>query len=119
GRPLPELDTEVRALWTESHLHLRFVAPYTTLTTFDPPELEAERIGLWERDVVEAFIGSDPADPRRYAEFQVAPNGMKLDLRLRLPERDFDWSSGFTTHVEVDSGVKSWTAWMSIPLEAL
>ena len=45
---------------------------------------------LWDRDVVEAFIGPDPAHPRRYAEFEVAPRRRELDLMVtNLPEKDF------------------------------
>jgi hypothetical protein len=118
GRVRAELATEVRALWTSTHLHLRYEAPFTRLTTFEPAEA-AERIGLWERDVVEAFIGSDMANVRKYTEFQVAPNGMKLDLRLDLPARDFPWSSGFTVETSVDPVRKVWMARMSIPLRSL
>ncbi len=113
------LETKVRAVWTEDALHLTFRSPYTELTTFDPPQPDMERMGLWERDVVEAFIGSDPDDPNHYTEFEVAPNNMKLDLRLKLPERDFAWSSGFQTHVTVDAGRHIWIATMAIPLKAL
>lgn len=119
GRVRAELSTRVRALWNDDHLHLEYVAPYTRLTTFEPAEVGKERIGLWERDVVEAFIGSDPTNLRRYAEFQVAPNNMKLDLKLVLPERDFAWDSGFVTSVRVDDRARTWTARMSIPLRSL
>lgn len=118
GRVRPELATEVRALWTSTHLHLAFRAPYTRLTTFEPAEAK-ERIGLWERDVVEAFIGADAGSIRRYSEFQVAPNGMKLDLRLELPKRDFEWDSGMTVAANVQAERKTWTARMSIPLTSL
>lgn len=118
GRVRSELSTDVRALWTPETLELRYTAPYTELTTFEPPEA-TERIGLWERDVVEAFIGSDLRNIRKYTEFQAAPNGMKLDLRLNLPERDFPWDSGFTVRTRVDPVAKIWTAWMSIPLKSL
>jgi predicted TIM-barrel fold metal-dependent hydrolase len=119
GSVRPELSTRVRALWNEDHLHLHYVAPFTTLTTFESGEAGRERIGLWERDVVEAFIGTDAGDVRRYTEFQVAPNNLKLDLALVLPERDFAWESGFRTEVRVDAGAKTWTARMSIPLKSL
>lgn len=119
GRVRPELSTEVRAWWTEQHLYLAFQSPYTRLTTFEPAEPEKERIGLWERDVVEVFLGTDPANPRRYTEFQVAPNGMKLDLRLELPERDFAWESGFTAVTRLDEERRIWRARMKIPLSAL
>ena len=118
GRVRPELATEVRAAWSSTHLHLAFRSPYTKLTTFEPAEAK-ERIGLWERDVVEAFIGSDPGNPRRYAEFQVAPNGMKLDLNLDLPKRDFEWDSGMTATAEVDEARRYWSAKMSIPLRSI
>jgi predicted TIM-barrel fold metal-dependent hydrolase len=118
GQVRAELATEVRALWTDQALHLRYVSPYTQLTTFEPAE-PRERIGLWERDVVETFIASDPANLRKYTEFQAAPNGMKLDLRLNLPERDFPWDSGFEVRTTTDTSAKVWTAWMSIPLKSL
>lgn len=118
GRVRPELATEVRALWSLTHLHLAFRAPFTRLTTFEPAEAK-ERIGLWERDVVEAFIGSDARNINRYTEFQVAPNGMKLDLRLELPKRDFEWDSGMTAGASVEASGRVWSARMSIPLTAL
>lgn len=118
GRVRSELATEVRALWTAGQLHLRYTAPFTRLTTFEPAETK-ERIGLWERDVVEAFIGSDAANIRKYAEFQAAPNGMKLDLKLVLPERDFGWDSGFEVKTAVDETTRTWTARMSIPLKSV
>lgn len=123
----PELSTEVRAVWTDEHLYLAFTAPFTRLTTFDPPQFESERVGLWERDVVEAFIGADPENIRRYTEFQVAPNGMKLDLRLELPNRDFEWDSGFEAMAVVPRSdaegdarqPKVWRAVMKIPLKSI
>lgn len=132
GLAQPALATEVRALWSNDDLYLGFVAPFTRLTTFDPPDLDRERIGLWERDVLEAFIGTDATDIRRYTEFQVAPNGMKLDLKLALPERDFAWDSGFQVGVilprhSLDEGGRDseaspprvWRAVMRIPLKSL
>jgi predicted TIM-barrel fold metal-dependent hydrolase len=119
GQARPSLATEVRALWTDDALFLRFVAPFTTLTTFDPPASGKERIGLWERDVVEAFIGTSADEPKRYDEFQAAPNGMKLDLRLNGEARDFDWDSGLSVTTEVDDAARIWTAVKRIPLKSL
>jgi hypothetical protein len=122
----PEFATQVRALWSGQFLYLVFECPYTKLTVFDPPRLDAERfdmakrgVSLWDRDTVEAFIGSDPQQPGRYAEFEVAPTNEKLDLRLDLPQRDFAWSSGFETAVKVDKQARRWTCEMRIPLKAL
>lgn len=118
GEPAPKMATAVRALWSDKYLYLGYSAPFTELTVFEPARRD-ERIGLWEKDVVEAFIGTDPENIRSYAEFQVAPNGERLDLKLNLPERDFAWDSGFATAVKVNDAAKVWTAEMRIPLSAL
>jgi hypothetical protein len=47
----------------------------------------------------------------------VAPTNEKLDLKLNLPERDFEWRSGFQSATKVGAGV--WTCEMRIPLKAL
>ena len=54
----PQISTTVRLLWSDEWLYLGYESPFTKLTVFEPPQ-EKERIGLWDRDVVEAFIGSD------------------------------------------------------------
>jgi hypothetical protein len=76
-------------------------------------------VSLWDRDVVEAFINADPADLRHYTEFQVAPTNERLDLSLRLPDRDFDWQSGFESAVEIDEAAKIWRCAVRIPLSSL
>ena len=111
----PEMSTEVRALWNAENLWLRYRCPFTELTVFDPPS-PREREGLWERDVVEAFIGAHPEEIQRYLEFEVAPNGEQLDLSIDLPEKDLAWSSGFTSSVEIDEGAQRWSAVLRIPL---
>jgi hypothetical protein len=113
-----EIAGSVRLLWSSDFLYLGYSSRFTGLTVFDPPNFKTERIGLWNRDVVETFIGSDWQDIKRYLEFQVAPTNEKLDLTLNLPERDFAWSSGFQTAVQVDEARKVWTAEMKIPLSA-
>jgi len=75
---------------------------------------------LWDGDVVEAFIGSDPKDSSRYAEFEVAPTNEKLDLLItHLPEKDFTWSSGFTSTATIEDQTKVWICQMAIPLKSL
>jgi hypothetical protein len=75
---------------------------------------------LWDRDVIEAFIGTDLGDPLRYDEFEVAPTNERLDLRLpKLPQRDFQWNSGFQSAVYVDKKARTWNCEMRIPLENL
>ena len=108
----------MRLLWSEKFLYLAYECPFTTLSTFQPAQ-GGERIGLWENDVVEAFIASDPAKPARYTEYQWAPSGERLDLKLDLPARDFAWSSGMESAVTVDDAAKVWRVEVRIPLAAL
>ncbi len=76
-------------------------------------------MGLWERDVVEAFIGTNPDNVKNYTEFEVAPTGEKLDLSVDLPKKDFAWSSGFTAKVHIDNAAKIWSTEMRIPIAAV
>lgn len=119
GAARPDLATTARVLWSDSHLYFGFEAPYETLATFAPVLKDKERLGLWGRDVVEAFIGTDPARPDHYTEFEVAPTGEQLDLAIRGRDKDFDWSSGFESAVRLDRKAKVWTTEFRIPLAAL
>ena len=112
----PGLSTTVRALWTDDFLYLAYDCPFTTLTTFQPVQAP-ERFGLWERDVVEAFIASDANNVHRYTEYEVSPTNERLDVKI--PEKDFAWSSGFESATRVDEKAKRWTAEMRIPISAL
>ncbi len=112
----PELATTVRALWSDKFLYLAYECPFTELTVFDPVQTK-ERFGLWERDVVEAFIGSDATNPRRYTEYEVSPTNERLDVKI--PEKDFAWSSRFESATRVDRERHCWIAEMRIPISAL
>ena len=122
----PGLSTHVRALWSDKFLYLGYQCPYTKLTTFEPAQAGHERVdlnqkgaSLWERDVVEAFIGNDPDAPNRYKEFEVAPSNEHLDAAINLPEKDFAWESHFQSAVLVNKNEKAWTCEMRIPLQTL
>ena len=118
GVPRPDVATQVRLLWSDGYLYLGYRCPFTKLTTFEPVS-ETERLGLWDRDVVEAFINADPHNLKHYTEFEIAPTNEKLDLILKLPQRDFEWSSGFESAVHVDNANKVWECEVRIPLEKL
>jgi hypothetical protein len=111
----PELSTFARALWSDEFLYLSFDCPFTQLTVFEPTQ-NKERIGLWEKDVVEAFIATNPDDPRRYTEYQVSPTNERLDVKI--PEKDFAWSSGFETATRVDHQRRRWRAELRVPISA-
>jgi len=119
GAARPGLATTVRVLWSDRYLYLGYESPFTELTVFEPADRKKERFGLWDRDVVEAFIGSDANNPKHYFEFEVSPNGEWLDLELGGPTKGLDWNSGFESAVKVDNKAKVWTMEMRIPLKAL
>ncbi len=114
----PELSTEVKCLWSEDYLYLGFECPFARLTVFEPVSSK-ERIGLWDKDVVEAFIASDVNNVERYAEFEVSPTNERLDLMIDPPKKDFGWDSKFQSAVKVDESAKVWRAEWRIPLSAL
>jgi hypothetical protein len=115
----PELFTTVRILYSGKFIYFGWECPYTELTTFDTPSPDRERLGLWERDVVEVFIGSDLTNINRYAEYEVAPTNERLDVLLNLPEKDFGWDGRAQSAVKVDRKRKVWTVEWRMPLEVL
>jgi predicted TIM-barrel fold metal-dependent hydrolase len=115
GAARPEIATSVRALWSDHYLYLGYESPFTELTVFDPAERMRERYGLWDRDVVEAFIASDAGNGRHYFEFEVS----RLDLELGGQTQKLDWNSGFESAVSVDKNAKVWSMEMRIPLKSL
>lgn len=122
GAAKPEIATTARVLWSDQFLYIGYRAPYTELTVFEPPLKTGERYGLWNRDVVEAFIGTDPSHPNSYTEYEVAPNGEKLDLKITnelKPPLGLEWSSGFEAATHIDRKRKIWTTEMRIPLQSL
>ncbi len=114
----PHLSTAVRALWSDKFLYLAYECPYTELTVFEPAQ-KKERFGLWEKDVVEAFIGANPKKAAHYTEYEWAPNGDHLDLLIDAPKKDFEWSSGMESAVTVDETARIWRVEVRIPLSSL
>ena len=119
GIGMPDLATSVRALWSDRFLYLRYECPFSQLTVFSPPDPANERFGLWERDVVEAFLGADPGNPKHYYEFEVSPNGERIDLELGGTTRALEWNSGFESRATVNEKEKRYLVEMRIPVNAL
>src|SRR5437762_2771966 len=103
----PLLETEVRVLWSGSSLYLRFVCRYRELFVFEDSDLNGRRDHLWDCDVVEAFLQPEPSPERYYKEFEVAPNGMWIDLEIS-PSRLADLKSGLARSVHIDEGQRIW-----------
>jgi len=142
----PALETEVRVLWSPTKLYVRFVCHYREMFVFDDSDPTGRRDHLWDRDVAEVFLqppdsiknahrgtghvgtgvharpaGQSPAQlnsPKYYKEFEVAPNGMWIDLDIS-PAGLADLKSGLTRSVHLDETRKIWTAELAIPMKAL
>jgi hypothetical protein len=109
-------------LWSEGFLYLSFECPYTKLTDYGPPqpgERIAQSAALWDRDVVEFFCAPDPGKLTHYTEYEWAPNNEALDLRIRKPEFDFNWSSRMEWQVRVGESGRVWICEVRIPLKSL
>ena len=114
----PQRATEVRLLWTADALYLRFEARYRTLTVFADAEPSGRRDQLWDRDVCEVFLQSNPAELRRYKEFEIAPNGFWIDLDI-APEEKHDLRSGLRRRVHLDEPERTWRAELALPMKSL
>lgn len=114
---------EARLLWSEQALYVRFVYRQTEPPITSPrPQTRRKTIGLWERDVCELFIAPNALEPERYFEFEVAPTGEWLDLRIHYkPEEDRETDWEFHSGMEAAARVlaEQVTIMMRVPWKAL
>jgi len=121
----PNLKTEVRVFWTDDHLYLLFICPYQTLNLFLPAQNDKPRHGLWDRDVVEMFLGADWEHIGRYREFEIAPTGdwidlaINFDLKTLRSDGDEKWESGCRRLARIDEKKHVWYAATRIPLKSV
>lgn len=117
----PSLRTDVRAFWTESDVWLLFACPYKDLNLFLPAQGGGPRLKLWDRDVVEMFLGDDWERIRHYREFEIAPTGDWIDLAIDLDHENYDshWRSGWKTAARIDESAHVWYAAARIPLKSV
>ena len=99
---------DVKMLWTEEHLYARFDAIQDgPLVVSGEPNPETKTLGLWDRDVVEIFIAPDRNEPRRYFEFEAAPNGEWVDLAIDLTSgvrvTDWEFRSGMESAARIEA----------------
>ena len=109
---------EVRLLWTDQALCVRFICRQTEpLVISSEPQLARKTIGLWHNDVCEIFIAPDPNRPAHYFEFEAAPTGEWIDLAISFEgttrHTDFEFDSGMTTFAALEG--EKLTITMRIP----
>jgi len=116
-----KLTTEVRGFWTDQDLYLLFICPYTELNLWLPADNSKDRLKLWDRDVVEFFLGDDFTDIGRYREFEIAPTGDYVDLAIDYYKSSFDakWNSGWERQGRIDERKHIWYAAARVPLRSV
>jgi hypothetical protein len=117
----PKLKTEVRGFWTDSDLYLLFISPYTELNLWLPADNTKDHIKLWDRDVVEFFLGDDWTDIKHYREFEIAPTGDWVDLAIDLNKEKYEasWDSGWQRQGRIDEANHVWYAAARVPLKSV
>ena len=117
----PKLKIEVRGFWTDSDLYLLFICPYTELNLWLPADNSKDRLKLWDRDVVEFFLGDDWQDIKVYKEFEIAPTGDWVDLAIDLNHDAYDakWNSGWQRQGRIDEKNHIWYAAARVPLRSV
>lgn len=114
----PKRETEVRLLWTQETLYLRFLARFRNITVFDDAEPNGRRDELWDRDVAEVFLQPAGSDPRCYKEFEVSPNGFWIDLDIS-PGKKRDLESGLKRRASINEESQTWNAELALPMRSL
>ena len=85
--------TTVRVLWSSRALYLRWELTDAGLASDTTRAIDVEREGLYTEDVVELFLASDPARPRRYAEIELGPFGHYFDIAVDRSGERKAWTS--------------------------
>lgn len=110
--------TEVRLLWNDDALFIRFHCHYRSITVFPDARADGWRDKLWDRDVAETFLQPDASDPRVYKEFEVSPNGYWIDLAVSHGQIE-ELHSGLRRRVVINEKSRTWTADLAIPMKRL
>ncbi len=112
----PQRETRVQLLWSPDYLFMRFLCRYKNLYVFE--DSNSRRDKLWLRDVAEVFIQPGEADPVRYKEFEISPNGDWLDLDIHERRRSILFCD-LASRVVVNPDAHIWTAEMGIPIKCM
>lgn len=109
---------KAKLLWSDTALYVRFEANQKEpLIVSESANLTSKTRGLWDRDVCEIFLAPNKAEPRKYFEFEIAPNGEWIDLGIhQMPERrETDWN--YASGMQSKSLIEKDKIWMAIKVE--
>ena len=99
---------ETQILWSDTALYVHFsVSQSEPLVVSEKADVTTKEIGLWNRDVCEIFIAPDASQRNKYFEFEIAPNGEWIDLRIETGaslerKTDLDYKSGMTSSAKIE-----------------
>jgi alpha-galactosidase len=114
----PQRETEVRLVWNEQTLYVRFVSHYRELHVFPEARADGWHDELWERDVAEAFLQPDASNAHVYKELEVSPNGFWIDLNISQGKKE-EMRSGLRRRVIQKPAALTWTAELAVPMRSL
>jgi hypothetical protein len=125
--PGPEVEVEFSLHENPARLITRFWVRQSTPVVDSNHSTDQSIWGLWEKDVVEVFVGVAPPLttgasplaplPQAYWEFQVSPLGQWFELKILEARKNLDRNaaSGFKKSA-TRTGADSWEATLEIPL---
>lgn len=94
--------SQVKLLWSQTALYVRFEAIQSEpLNVNETPNLASKTNELWNRDVCEIFIAPNREEANKYFEFEIAPTGEWIDIKIHLKP------DGRITDLNYDSGMQS------------
>ena len=98
---------KARLLWSDAAFYVRFEANQTEpLIISLIPDITKKTKSLWNRDVCEIFIAPEKNERSKYFEFEIAPTGEWIDLRIHvLPDKrvtDWDYTSGMKSAAKIE-----------------
>ncbi|MGH9819738.1 MAG: carbohydrate-binding family 9-like protein [Pyrinomonadaceae bacterium] len=98
---------KARLLWSDTALYVRFEARQSEpVVVSEKANLGTKTVNMWDRDVCEIFIAPDRMEPRKYLEFEVAPNGEWIDLTIDLTsgtrQTGWDFISGMRSAAKIE-----------------
>ncbi len=117
---------KVKLLWSNSAFYIRFEANQTEpLVISKTANLKTKTNALWDRDVCEIFAAPNAKESNKYFEFEIAPNGEWIDLKIQqMPDKretDFNYDSRMESAAKIEIGKVSmaikinWKAFGKIP----
>jgi alpha-galactosidase len=98
-----------RMLWTRRALYFKCEANQgEPLVIAQQPKTDKKAFGLWGRDVCELFIAPERDFTNIYYEFEVAPTGEWIDIKIDFTgeerRNDWDYVSGMQAAGRIEEG---------------